>query len=96
MDSPSTSGNPTLLKASDYGYQPDTLWHSLKIPSADFNIDFSEVKAYLGLSVPEEIFDPETYYVIDDIYWKTTPPPAVVDTTIIVDTTIAVDTTTAQ
>lgn len=82
MESPSTSGNQKILMASAYGFKPDNKWYSLKIPSGDFEIDFSEVKAYLTLSVPDTVFEADKFYQMDDVYWKTTPAPAVVVDTV--------------
>ena len=75
MESPSTTGsqkNHLCLRIRLQAGQPGILDQN---PLDGLRgIDFSQVKAYLALSVPDTIFDAETFYQIDDVYWKTTAP----------------------
>jgi hypothetical protein len=60
-----------------YGYLPDNAWHQLVVPLSDFEgTDFANIHIYCGLVSPVEndttVFDPSSFYQVDDIYWKTT------------------------
>lgn len=69
------SGTALVVDGTKYGYKPDNEWHELRIPSADFvGVDFSQISVYLGLSVPDTVFNADDFYLVDDVYWKTTAP----------------------